>query len=122
MLLGKITQAEPVGVLNCSAYRAGVGVAEDPRRGAGDRGRTTRALVCRPPLGKTAPPPPPTYGVCLAAALPSHPSGVLKASCSASHNEKVPLVYKRSRQVGVSGSAFRTTPRVKSLNTLRVQA
>ncbi|MDR1127649.1 MAG: hypothetical protein LBL06_05930, partial [Treponema sp.] len=32
--------------------------------------------------------------------------------------EQVPLVYKRNRHDGVSGAPFRTTPVVKSLNTL----
>ncbi|MDR1216433.1 MAG: hypothetical protein LBK25_07115 [Treponema sp.] len=33
------------------------------------------------------------------------------------NNEKIPLVYKRNRQDGDSGSAFRTTTCVKSSNT-----
>jgi hypothetical protein len=37
-----------------------------------------------------------------------------------SGNTEAPLVYKRSRQVGVSGTPFRTTPVMKYLNTLRV--
>jgi hypothetical protein len=37
-----------------------------------------------------------------------------------SDNEQAPLVYKRSRQDGVSGDPFQTAPIVKYLNTRRV--
>ncbi|MDR1216706.1 MAG: hypothetical protein LBK25_08490 [Treponema sp.] len=36
------------------------------------------------------------------------------------NNKQVPLVYKRNRPVGVSGTSFRTTPVVKYSNTLWV--
>jgi hypothetical protein len=44
----------------------------------------------------------------------------LRILSEVSNNAEAPLVYKRSRQDGVSGTPFRTTPLMKSLNTLRV--
>jgi hypothetical protein len=40
-----------------STHRVGWGVAEAPRRGAGDRGRSTWASVCRPPFRERRAPP-----------------------------------------------------------------
>ncbi|MDR1215886.1 MAG: hypothetical protein LBK25_04310 [Treponema sp.] len=85
------------------------GVAEDPRRRAGDREAHHKGACMPPSVGENRAP----LLILMAPALRRR---------TLPNNAEVPLVYKRNRPVGVSGTPFRTTPVVKYLNTLRVQA
>ncbi|MDR1215738.1 MAG: hypothetical protein LBK25_03550 [Treponema sp.] len=82
-------------------------MAEDPRRGSGDRGAHHK-------------------GACLPTSVVENRAPLLILMAPAlrrrtlPNNAEVPLVYKRNRPVGVSGSTFRATPVVKYLNTRRV--
>jgi hypothetical protein len=75
-------------------------VAEDRASGLETGGAPQGRLFAVLRLGKDAPPP--IYGACLAVAL--------------TYNAEVPLVYKRNRPVGDSGTSFQTTPLEKYLN------
>ncbi|MDR1215236.1 MAG: hypothetical protein LBK25_00980 [Treponema sp.] len=54
----RVFKSAPKGCFKplCPIVQVGGGGGRPPQRGTGDRGRTTRATVCRPPLWKTAPP------------------------------------------------------------------
>jgi hypothetical protein len=85
------------------------GVAEDPRRGAGDRGAHHK-------------------GACVPTSVVENRAPLILLHClwcqtrwCQIYNEKAPLVYKRSLQDEVSGASFRTITRVKMSDTRRVR-
>jgi hypothetical protein len=97
------------------------------RRGLGGLetgGRTTRASVCRPPFRKTAPPSCLWRLPCGDAPFGCFKSVLLRLTVPlyrVSDNEQVPLVYKRNRQDGDSGTTFRIMPVGKLSDTRRVR-